>query len=170
VGTLAQRNIVLVGFPGTGKSTVGKVLAEQLGWRFVDTDDYIELKQGTRISKMFRELGEPAFRRIESEAIAAVLEGSEQVIATGGGAVLAESNRICMQKGGYVIALKADSETIINRVKQDMNRPLIQGDVNERVQALLETRRHAYDFADLMIDSSLVSVEEIVGQILSAIK
>jgi shikimate kinase len=167
---MAQKNIVLVGFMGTGKSTVGKVLAERLGWRFVDTDLNIEHKQGTSISDMFRDLGEPAFRQIESEAIAAVLEGSEQVIATGGGAVLAEHNRICMQKHGYVVALKAAAETIINRVKQDENRPLVQGDVKERVHTLLEARKYTYDFADLIVDTSVATVEEIVEQIISAVK
>ncbi|NHN28504.1 shikimate kinase [Paenibacillus agricola] len=167
---MKHKNIIIVGFMGTGKTAVGKAMAERLGWRFVDTDHYIESKQGTTISDMFRDLGEPAFRNMEGEAIAAVLEGSRQVVATGGGAVLAEHNRVCMQQEGYVVALKAAPEVIINRVKQDEKRPLVQGDVKERVYSLLEARKHAYDFADLIIDSSTASVEEIVEQVIDAIQ
>ncbi|MCS7459396.1 shikimate kinase [Paenibacillus doosanensis] len=161
-------NIVLVGFMGTGKSTVGKTLASRLGWKFVDTDALIEERQGMSISDIFATAGEKAFRDIESETIAITLDGTRQVIATGGGAVLAEQNRKVMQARGWVVALTADAETIISRVSQDQNRPLVQGDVKERVHTLLETRKHAYDFAGKRIDTGSLSVEEIVAEIVAA--
>lgn len=165
---MGKSNIVLIGFMGTGKSTVGKMLSERLGWTFTDTDILIERQQGTTISDIFRNQGEAAFRKIESETIEAVLKGERQVVSTGGGAVLAEQNRRNMLGGGLVVALSASAETIIERVSQDQTRPLVQGDVSERVHSLLETRKHAYDFAELRIDTSELSVEQIVQKILNA--
>jgi shikimate kinase len=169
VRTLTQKNIILIGFMGTGKSSVGKALAERLNWQFVDTDQRIEKQQGMTISEMFRDLGEPAFRQVESETIDKVLQHSAQVIATGGGAVLAERNRQSMKKDGFVVALTAAAEIIIERVKRDESRPLVQGDVTERVHTLLETRKHAYDFADLVIDTSKVTIDDVTRQIISAV-
>ncbi|MFH5182991.1 shikimate kinase [Paenibacillus sp. TAB 01] len=167
---MGKSNIVLIGFMGTGKSTVGRMLSERLGWTFTDTDILIERQQGTTISEIFRLHGEAAFRKIESETIEAVLQGERQVVSTGGGAVLAEQNRRNMLEGGLVVALSATAETIIERVSQDQTRPLVQGDVSERVHTLLETRKHAYDFAELRIDTSELSVEQIVQKIVDALQ
>lgn len=167
---MEKTNIVLVGFMGTGKTTVGLALADRLGWQFINTDDEIEKKQGMTISDMFAKLGEPVFRRAESEVIQASLEGASIIVATGGGAVLAEQNRTVMKDRGYVVALMADAETIIERVSQDQNRPLVQGNVTERVHTLLESRKHAYDFADRMIDTSKLTVQEIVDVIVAEMK
>ena len=162
---MEKKNIVLIGFMGTGKSTVGHALASRLGWRFINTDDVIEEQQGMSISDMFAKLGEPVFRQVECDVIRKSLEGMNCIIATGGGAVLAEQNRAVMKEKGYVVALTADADTIIERVSQDQNRPLVQGDVAERVHALLEARKHAYDFADRKIDTSKLSVQEIAEMI-----
>lgn len=167
---MSKSNIVLIGFMGTGKSTVGKTLSERLGWSFTDTDALVEEQQGTTISEIFRLHGEAAFRKSESDVIQAVLNGERQVVSTGGGAVLAEHNRTCMLEGGLVVALKASADTIIERVSQDQTRPLVQGDVAERVHTLLETRKHAYDFAHLIIDTSELSVERIVEKIIEALE
>ncbi|WP_028549395.1 shikimate kinase [Paenibacillus sp. UNC451MF] len=167
---MEKSNIVLIGFMGTGKSTVGHALAARLGWQFVNTDDVIEEQQGMSISDMFAKLGEPVFRQVESEVIQASLDGISSIVATGGGAVLAEQNRNVMKENGYVVALTANAETIIERVSQDQNRPLVQGDVAERVHTLLEVRKHAYDFADRTIDTSELTVEEIVNLIVSDMK
>lgn len=155
---------------GTGKTSVGKALSDRLGWHFANTDDMIEAHQGKTISEIFATIGEAGFREVESEVIRASLEGSHQVVATGGGAVLSEQNRKMMQQNGYVVALTADAQTIIQRVSQDQNRPLVQGNVEERVHTLLETRKHAYDFADKKIDTSRVSVQEIVDIIVAEYK
>jgi shikimate kinase len=169
VRRLGKNNVVLIGFMGTGKSTVGKALSARLNWQFVDTDLRIEQNEGMTISEIFHSKGESAFREAESETIEAVLQGENQVIATGGGAVLAERNRLKMKQDGFVVALTATAETSIERIKQDENRPLVQGNVEERVHTLLEIRKYAYDFADLKIDTSSISVDEIVERITAAI-
>jgi shikimate kinase len=161
-----QRNIILVGLMGTGKSTVGKALSAKLGWSFVDSDASIEQREQMSISDIFAQKGEPAFRDIEAQVIAELVRDSGQVLATGGGAVLAEANRRVMQENGLVVALTATADTIIARVSEDKNRPLVQGNVAERVQAIMEQRKHAYDFADIKIDTTDVSVEQIVDRIL----
>ncbi|MCZ8520261.1 MULTISPECIES: shikimate kinase [Paenibacillus] len=159
------RNIVLIGMMGTGKSTVGQALAAQLGWRFVDTDAVIERNTGKTIPELFASEGEAYFREAEREAVAAVLQSSGQIVATGGGAVLREENREAMKEGGLVVALLASPEKIIERVRTDTNRPLLQGNLEERVHTLAENRREAYGFADLAVDTSELDVESIVDEI-----
>ncbi|WP_312886563.1 shikimate kinase [Paenibacillus foliorum] len=165
MNALKKANVILIGFAGTGKSTVGKALSEQLGWQFIDTDQRIEELQGVSITEMFQTMGEQAFRTVESEVIDRTLKVENQVVSTGGGAVLAERNRARMQESGIVINLTATKEIIITRVSKDQSRPLVQGNVEEKVTALMESRKHAYDFADLAIDTSELSVTEIVERI-----
>ncbi|WP_068774513.1 shikimate kinase [Paenibacillus sp. FJAT-26967] len=160
------KNLVLIGFMGTGKTTVGLKLAEDLGWRMVDTDEEIVKKAGMSIPDLFAAHGEAYFRSLEREVIEEVLAGRDQVVSTGGGAVLAETNRKIMRNNGFVTALTASVETIVERVQNDQNRPLLQGDVEERVRTMLQLRQDAYSFADLTIDTSSLSVAEIVRCIL----
>lgn len=163
---LNMRNIVLVGFMGTGKSTVASALAERLGWSKVDLDAAIEQAEGATIPQLFEGKGEAYFRRAETEALRRELEGrSGQIVATGGGAVLAEENRALMLANGLVVALTANLETIVGRVKNDPNRPLLRGNAEQSVPELLERRKHAYDFAHLQIDTSDKTVEQIAGEI-----
>lgn len=160
------RNIILVGFMGTGKSTVAAALADKLGWTVVDLDASIEAAEGKTIPQLFAEHGEPYFRRAETEALRRELEGrSGRIVATGGGAVLAADNRDVMLANGLVVALTADEETIVQRVKDDPNRPLLQGGVRERVKLLLEQRRHAYDFAPVRIATDGKPVDRIADEI-----
>jgi len=162
------QHIVLIGFMGTGKSTVSQLLAEKLGCAAIDTDTEVERREGKLIKEIFAEHGEPAFRERETAALAAVLALPDpHVIATGGGAVLAEKNRLMMCDRGFVVALKADAASIIARVAQDPARPLLQGDSEKRVPMLLEERKHAYDFAHLVIDTTPLSAEEVVEQIVT---
>ncbi|HEY0827989.1 MAG TPA: shikimate kinase [Bacilli bacterium] len=167
---MKRKNVVLVGFMGTGKSSVGHLLAKRLAWPFLDIDHLIELQEGISIPDLFGSKGEDYFRRVESQVIHKVMEQDKQVIATGGGAVLAEDNRNKMLKNGYVIALSARKETIIARVKLDHNRPLLQGNVDERVGILLEHRKHAYDFADLKIDTTELTKDTIVEMIINGME
>ncbi|MEV5024934.1 shikimate kinase [Paenibacillus sp. LPE1-1-1.1] len=160
--------LVLIGFMGTGKSTVSKLLAEKLGWKRVDGDEEIERLENKRISDIFATDGEAGFREIETKVLDLILaSGDSCVVATGGGAVLREVNRELMLSKGYVVALKANPEQIIARVKSDNARPLLQGDAEERVNLLLEQRKHAYDFAHLTIDTTNMSAEEVVATILA---
>ncbi|CAM3356094.1 shikimate kinase [Paenibacillus lupini] len=167
---LRTRKIVLVGFMGTGKSTVSRLLAEQLGCSRYDSDEVIEQTEGT-ISKLFETYGEAGFRDIESKVLDSLLEvDARSIIATGGGAVLREHNREAMLKHGFVVALTADAEHIINRVKSDTTRPLLQGDVAANVHRIMEQRKHAYDFAHLQLDTTSLTPQEAAEVILQALQ
>ncbi|GGG09493.1 shikimate kinase [Paenibacillus abyssi] len=163
----AKNAIVLVGFMGTGKSSVSKLLSERLGFMRVDLDDEIEKFEGRKISDIFTESGEPAFREIECKVLASILmNGERKIIATGGGAVLNPHNRDLMLTHGWVVSLTADARHIIERVRNDHSRPLLQGGVEERVNKLLEQRKHAYDFADFSVDTSRMTTEEVADCII----
>lgn len=158
----ANKNVILVGFMGSGKTTVGKRLAHALGWTFVDSDHAIEAHEGMAVRDIFQSEGEAYFRQAETETLRRLLSSENQVIATGGGAVLKEENRKLMLEGGLVVALKASEATVVKRVRGDESRPLLQGDVEERVRSLMLARKTAYDFAPVQIDTDGRSVEEIV--------
>lgn len=155
---------------GTGKSTIASVLAGRLGWKKVDTDEMIVAEAGMSIPAIFEQYGEARFREWESEAVRKATSGHKQVIATGGGAVLAEINRQRMLENGLVVALHADMETIIRRVGKDKNRPLLQGDVRKKVQVMMEQRKDAYRFAHVTIDTSDKTVRQVADLILSQMK
>ncbi|OPA78534.1 shikimate kinase [Paenibacillus selenitireducens] len=160
-----NRNIILIGFMGTGKSTVGQAIAETLNYQFVDTDALVEKKAGCAISEIFASQGEAHFRQLEHEVIKEILQNERLVVSTGGGSVLREDNCAVMLANGQVIALTADTDHIIQRVSQDPNRPLLQGNVEERVHTLMAQRKDAYQFADVTIDTTGVPVENIVRTI-----
>jgi shikimate kinase len=164
-----SRNIIIVGFMGTGKSTVSRLLSQRLGWDSKDTDEEIERLAGRSIKQLFTEDGEESFRDIESRVLADVLNRGQKVVATGGGAVLRESNRRMMLAGGWVVALTADKQSLIRRVTSAAaagTRPLLIGDAEERVSNLLQTRRHAYDFAHMMVDTTRRSPSEVADLLL----
>lgn len=155
---------------GTGKSTVSRLLAEQLGCSRYDSDEVIEQTEG-KISKLFETYGEAGFRDIESKVLDSLLEAKgRSIIATGGGAVLREHNREAMLKHGFVVALTADAEHIIDRVKSDTARPLLQGDVAANVHRIMEQRKHAYDFAHLQLDTTSLTPQEAAEVILQALQ
>ncbi|GLX68350.1 shikimate kinase [Paenibacillus glycanilyticus] len=162
--------IILVGFMGTGKSTVSRLLAEQLGWSRYDSDEVIEETEGT-ISVLFDTHGESGFRNIESKVLVSLLESEERsIIATGGGCVLMEQNREAMLKHGFVVALTADAGHIIERVKADTSRPLLQGDIAGNVHRIMEQRKHAYDFAHLRLDTTSLSPQDAADMIIQALQ
>ncbi|MGO4375537.1 shikimate kinase, partial [Paenibacillus sp. MCAF20] len=159
--------LILVGFMGTGKSTVSKLLAGRLEWERVDVDEQIVSRAGQAISDIFAESGEEGFRDIESDVLASILaDEASSVVATGGGAVLREANRNLMLASGLVVALKADAAQIIDRVQSDDARPLLQGDAASRVNTLLEQRKHAYDFAHITVDTTSLTADEVVAAIM----
>jgi shikimate kinase len=153
---------------GTGKSTVGRLIAEKLGWDLVDIDHYIEKKEGMSIAELFAAHGEVYFREAETRSIKEIMLKTNQVVATGGGAVLAEENRLLLKTNGYVVALTATVETIIQRVGGDRNRPLLLGKAHIAVPELLEKRKHAYNFADIAISTDRLRIEFISQLILDA--
>ncbi len=157
-------NIYLCGFMGTGKSSVGKRLAETLGCEFVDMDARIEAEAGTAISAIFAERGESAFREMESRMVERIARRSGCVVATGGGAIVDPKNLEAMKGSGTVVTLTADIPTILRRCGDDATRPLLQtGDRRGRVQSLLEQRGPFYARADIILDTSALDIEEIVA-------
>lgn len=141
-------NVVLVGFSGTGKSTVGRVLADRLGWQFVDTDVEVERVAGKRIQRVFEEDGEGAFRRMETEAVHAALRSPSCVVSVGGGAVLDPLNRRAMRDGHLVVLLDAGVQTIHRRLEDDLSeepRPLLaSADPLARIESLKASRDPVY--------------------------
>jgi shikimate kinase len=162
-------NIFFIGFMGTGKSTVGRALTERIGWKLVDTDQEIISREKRSIPEIFASQGEAYFRELESQVIADVARNDNQVVTTGGGAVLRQENLRHMRNNGFIISLHATPEAIIERVRKQSDRPLLQqGELSERVHRLLRERAGLYDQADLIIDTTSLTVSEIVEQILRA--
>lgn len=140
---------------GTGKTTVGKLLAEKLGWRFADTDALIERKIGKTIREFFAEGNEATFRQMETELCAEILTWKNCVVATGGGIVLNPVNRNYLLQAGTVICLQASLDHIAARLVTDMDRPLLQGpDKMERLQSLLDQRAAVYASMPIRIDTT----------------
>lgn len=162
-----MKNIVLVGFMGTGKSAVGKRLSERLGRPFVDLDERIEREAGRPIREIFAAEGEPAFRKREAEAVrrAAALEG--HVIAAGGGVMTDEENVRRLKKNGLLVCLTARAEVILRRTSASrFMRPLLTGpDPAGRIEQLLTLRAASYAKADLTVDTSDRSVDEVVDEV-----
>jgi len=160
-------NIILTGFMATGKSSIGKQLANILGKRYIDVDEIIEKREGRSISQIFAREGEEYFRRVESQVIKEFSGVDGYVISTGGGAVLRKENVQQLRKRGVLICLKAKPEVILERTRDNMERPLLQGagDKREKIKKLLKKRAPFYSQADIMIDTSSLSVSEAVGKI-----
>jgi shikimate kinase len=162
----ADMKIVLTGFMGTGKSVVGRRLAERLALPFVDLDDAIEAAAGMTIAEIFALEGESGFRRREREVIASMADRGRCVMATGGGAVLDPENLRNLKTGAVLVCLSADPTVILRRLGDDVRRPLLQTqDRLARIRELLQQRAAAYAQADLSIDTSEAGVEEIVDRI-----
>lgn len=148
-------NLVLVGPMGAGKTTIGKRLAERLGLSFVDADQQLEAITGVSVPTIFECEGEAGFRVRESQLIAELMQGRAQLVATGGGAVLAEENRQRLGAHGFVVYLKVDVEQQLRRLARDRSRPLLaDGDKREKLTALATIRGPLYEgIADLVFDS-----------------
>lgn len=165
------KNIILTGFMGVGKTSVGTRLAKDLGYTFVDTDTLIESDQRMTISDIFSKLGEPHFRDVESRIIHEVMQGESQVVSTGGGAVIRDENRSVMKKTGLVVCLTARPETIYERIKQETHRPLLQtADPKAKIKELLDSREKFYVQADVIIDTSDKSVDDVITAIKERVK
>jgi shikimate kinase len=163
-------NIYLIGMMGAGKTTVGQLLAKQLGYRFIDTDDLISKATHQSISDIFATEGEEAFRDIESQVLSQLCAYKKFVIATGGGIILKQMNWSYLRHG-IIIWLNVPVEELLNRLKEDTTRPLLQHpDPLQQLQTLLEKRKSLYAQADLeiMINSGDIP-EQINTQILEKI-
>ena len=163
-------NIVLIGFMGSGKTTVGKILATRLGWRFRDTDAMIEKKFAMTIEAIFDELGEDVFREMERMVVAEVARTRRAVIATGGGAVLKLDNVQRLQEGNRVVWLQVKPATAIKRAGLTADRPLLQDRQPEDVAALLRCRELFYAFADVHIDTEGKDAAAVADEIEEALQ
>lgn len=160
-------NIYLVGFMATGKTCVGKELAKKKGAQFVDLDDLIELKEKRAILDIFAKEGEPYFRRIEKLALRQVAKEKKFVVACGGGIVIDPDNISVMKKSGVIICLTASPEVILERTKSTSHRPLLNvADPKKQIDLLLKMRQPYYARADKTIDTSKLSVKEVVNRII----
>ena len=168
-------NIYLIGMMGAGKTTVGKLLAEKLQYRFIDTDNIIETVSQKSINQIFAEEGESAFRQLETDVLVQVSAYLRTVIATGGGIVLRQNNWSYLQEG-MVIYLDVPVDLLVKRLANDNIRPLLQAeDLTEKLSKLQQERETLYKQADITIsvtakDQATDIVEEIIAQIPSKIK
>lgn len=168
-----QSNCVfLIGMPGSGKSTIGKGLAKALDRHFVDLDHEIEARCGVAIPVIFEIEGEQGFRKRESQVLQEVAKQSDTVVATGGGAVLAEQNREILGTHGIVVYLRASVEDLYRRTSRDRNRPLLAtNDPKARLQDLFEQRSPVYAaLADIVMETGTASVPSVVQQIVTKLK
>ncbi len=160
-------NIILIGFMGSGKSTVGKILADLLEYEFVDTDRMIEERAGRSIPQIFDEQGEERFRELESLVVESACARDRQVISTGGGAVLRQRNFECLKNSGQVVYLRLGEEELLRRTGRLKGRPLLAGaDRKARVRELLAERSGLYEkAADITIDTDNLEPGTIAGMI-----
>ena len=164
-------SIVLIGFMATGKTVVGQRLAERLEREFIDLDAVIERQEKTTISEIFRRHGEPYFRRREREAVAGVCDRRDVILAAGGGAVLDRENIRRMKGMGLVAHLMARPEVIERRISGRHERPLMEvDDRRSRIEELLAVRLPFYAVADMDIDTSDLTVEEVTERIIGRLK
>jgi len=160
------KNIILTGFMGVGKTSVGMQLAKDLGYTFVDTDTLIEADQKITITEIFSTFGEPYFRDVETRIIRQILEDEKQIVSTGGGAVIRDENRAAFKKAGIVICLTARPEVILERIKHETHRPLLRtSNPMAKIKELLDSRAKFYSQADLIIDTSEKSADDAVREI-----
>ncbi len=160
-------NLALVGFMGTGKSSVGQLVAAQLHFRFVDTDELIEARAGKTISAIFAEDGEPEFREYERAVVEELKNFHRTVIATGGGLVIQEANLASLKTHALVICLWASPEIIWERVSHQSHRPLLQTpDPLAKIRQLLSEREPFYRNADVLVSTEFRSVKEVVQHVI----
>ena len=163
---MSRRNIILMGFMGTGKTTVGQQLAARLGLTFVDMDHLIEKQAGKPISRIFAEDGEPRFRQMERELVRELCAREGLVVGCGGGVVLNPDNVADYARTGLVVCLTATAEIIHERTACERHRPLLEEkDRFQRIVELLEKRRALYAAVPNPIDTSALTPDQIVARI-----
>ncbi len=164
---MLSENLFLVGLMGAGKTTVGKLLAKHLNKQFIDSDHEIEKRTGVKINVIFELEGEDGFRTREEAVVDELTRQQDIVLATGGGVVVRESNRLALRSRGTVIYLRANAEDLWRRTRHDRNRPLLQTEnPRVRLQELLEQRDVLYrETAHLIMDTGEQNVQKLVRQL-----
>ncbi len=166
-------NIILTGFMGCGKTSIGIRLSYRLRVPFLDTDKWIEKEQGRSISRIFAEDGEEAFRQMETQALRELLaQEGRQVIATGGGLPMREENRLLLKKLGTVVYLRLSPETVWERLCGDTSRPLLCGpDPEGEIRRLMKLREPFYlEGADAVVDVDGKAYEAVLDEIVERVK
>lgn len=162
-------NIVLIGFMGSGKSSVGRLLSKRLGYQLKDTDDMIEAQEGMTVQEIFKQDGEEVFRDLETALLLSIEKTLEKtVLSTGGGMPIRDKNYTLLGMMGQVVYLRASETTIIDRLSKDTTRPLLKGEnLKDRVEQLLLQRTSVYEkAADIIIDTDNKTIDEIVKEII----
>ena len=161
------RNLALIGFMGTGKSTIGHIVADELKFRLLDTDHLIESRTGKTISQIFADNGEQAFRELERDVINEIASVEKTVIACGGGLATNQKNLDSLKTHALVVCLWLSPEKIWERVRHQSHRPLLQ-DKNplEKIRALLAAREPFYRQADVLVNTEIRSTKEVAQHVL----
>lgn len=167
-----MKNIVLTGFMGTGKTTIGKLLSEKLSFPFFDTDKIIEQNTDMSIPCLFEKVGEQEFRNYEKEVVKLLSEAEGCVISCGGGIVLNNINMDLLSKNGIIVYLKASIDTIVKRIVNDKNRPIIAAMENPKVEIekLFNDRKRFYKRHDFSFDVDNLTPDTIVTKIINTVK
>ena len=159
-------NIALVGMMGCGKTTIGKLIAKELGFSFIDTDELIVEEENRSINKIFEENGEEYFREIETSILIKTLNNDNQIISTGGGIIKKDENIKLLKEKSIVIYLEADDKTLYNRVKNNKGRPLLNVDnIQEKITTLLKERENKYKQAHNTISTKYKEPNDIANEI-----
>lgn len=162
-------NIILIGFMAAGKSSVGRLLAKQLGWDYLDTDSEIEKVTGLKIPELFRKYGEMRFRSEESLVVKKLSGRTETIIATGGGTAIWEDNWNRLEHLGTIIHLYVPLEVALRRIKRRQDRPLLLKS-EEEIKRLWQERLNIYNKAHITIDTSAKEITAVVDEILAQVK
>ncbi len=168
---MEKQNIFLIGFMGTGKSTIAGEISRRLGMVQIEMDTAIAEKQGMSINDIFKEYGEAYFRNLESDLLIELQKKKGMVVSCGGGAVLRSRNVQNMKKGGKTVLLTASPETIYQRVKRNHDRPILNNNMTvEFISELMEKRRQSYESAaDIIIETDGKSVSQICEEIIQRV-
>lgn len=167
---LGRRNLILVGLMGAGKSSIGKLVAQQLGIPFIDVDAEIERVSRMTISELFAAYGEDEFRALETRVIKRLLKGGPRVVSTGGGAFVNDNTRRHIKRGGLSLWLKADLDVLWERVNKRDTRPLLKTEnPKQTLENLMNARYPIYAEADLTVLSRDVSKDAMAREVLAAI-
>jgi shikimate kinase len=163
-------NVILVGFMGAGKSSVGRILATRLGRCFVETDDMITATEGRPIPEIFAEKGEAHFRALEDEAVRLLALKRGDVIATGGGLPCGAGRAEALRGIGTVVWLSGDFGALYERALRGGDRPMLSGKTREQAEALYEARKPFYAKADLDVDTTGLNPDQVAAEVLKALR
>tara|TARA_B100000989_G_scaffold262285_1_gene213709 strand:+ start:936 stop:1505 length:570 start_codon:yes stop_codon:yes gene_type:complete len=165
-----KKTIVLVGIMGAGKTTVGKILADRIGVKFIDADQEIERAAGCTITDFFKKYGEVEFRKGEERVISRILAGQPCVLATGGGAFMSQATRLLIKKTATSIWLRVGFEVLEKRLEKRSGRPLLQTvDPQQTLKELIKERYPIYNYADFIVDGENDGVDTTVSRVIECL-